>query len=65
MLVVHREQDRVVQMLNWRRVVDAIPGAKLAVMDNYGLVPHEGDPYRFAQIVSESMNQTGLEMLDA
>lgn len=63
-LVVHGEQDRVVPVINSRRLVDAIPGARLVVMEGCGHVPHEEEPEVFADIVGEFLEKAGLAMPD-
>lgn len=63
-LVIHGEQDRVVPVINSRRLVDSIRGARLVVMEGCGHVPHEEQPEVFAEIIGEFLEKAGLAMPD-
>lgn len=50
-LVVHGRDDVVVPLNNSKRIVSALPGARLVIMENCGHVPHEENPQAFSQVV--------------
>lgn len=57
-LVIHGRDDVLVPLSNSRRVVSALPGARLMVMEKCGHVPHEENPQLFAQIVANFCKET-------
>lgn len=58
-LIVHGRDDLVVPLSNSRRIVAALPSARLVVMDKCGHVPHEENPRLFAQVVANFCNDIG------
>jgi pimeloyl-ACP methyl ester carboxylesterase len=56
-LVITGDDDRIVPTANSVRLAGEIPGAKLAVIQNAGHVPHEEQPAAFMQALDGFLHQ--------
>ena len=51
--MLHGERDPVIPVANARMLADAIPGARLVVLERAGPVPFWQQPERCAQLIAE------------
>jgi pimeloyl-ACP methyl ester carboxylesterase len=64
-LLVSGDQDKLVPVTDTRRVAERLPNATLRILPNCGHVPQEECPEAFQQVVSDWLEATGNDVMQA